>query len=174
MLVMDRREFLVSTSTVAVAAALGRNAAAQSAPVGKASNNLPPFPQGVSYLIGRLPIKGDTSEAIVQLPEATAGVSCAVVLPNTGVLSDCYRPARGCVPNALRAQPINDREIRVTLDGTGDKTTGPGWVPGAYPGSAPETRAIDVGVPYVEVVVFIGPACGCSSENWVSDTNEWG
>lgn len=139
-------------------------------------NNLPPFPQGVSYMIGRLPIKCDTSVAMVQLPEPIKGVSCAVVLPNSGVLSDCHRDASSlCVPNVKRAYPINDREIKVVLDGQGDgKAVGPGWVGGQYPGAQPTTRPIETGVPYVEVVVFVGVDCGCDGENWAADTPDWG
>lgn len=138
-------------------------------------NNLPPFPQGVSYLIGRLPIKGDTSVAIVELPEPIAGVHCAAVMVNSGILSDCYRPAGNkCVPTAMRGQPINDRQIKVVLDGAGEKVSGPGWQPGAYPGSTPTTRSVEVGVPYVEVVLYVGVDCGCNSENWAPETPEWG
>lgn len=139
-------------------------------------NNLPPFPQGVSYMIGRLPIKVDTAVAIVQLPEPIKGVNCATVVVNSGVLSDCYRDSsKVCVPTALRGQPINDREIKVVLDGAGDgKVVGPGWTAGDYPGSMPKTRSIEVGVPYVEVVLFVGVDCGCNSEKWAPDTPEWG
>lgn len=158
----------------------GTDTADSSAPAARATaaayQNLPPFPQGFAYMVGRLPIKGDTGEAVVELPEPIKGVSCATVMVNSGVLSDCYRPAKNkcSTPVALRGQPINDRQILVTLDGDGEKVTGPGWVAGSqYPGAAPETRSVDVGVPYVEVVLFIGPKCGCSSENWASD-DEWG
>ena len=146
------------------------------APAGKAGANSAPFPEGFSYMVGRLPIKNDTGEAVIELPEPTKGVSCAAVVVNSGVLSDCYRPAKNkCgTPTALRGQPVNDRQILVTLDGDGDRVTGPGWVAGSqYPGAAPKTRSVDVGVPYAEVVLFIGPECGCNSENWAAD-DEWG
>lgn len=166
---------VASDSGVAEAAAStipAPRASAAAAP----SNNLPPFPQGVSYLIGRLPITCDTAVAVLTLPEPIKGISCAVVLPNSGVLSDCHNDSsKKCVPNALRAYPINDRAVRVVLDAPGDKvTTGPGWVEGGYPGSLPTTLGVEVGVPYVEVVVFVGVDCGCSSENWAPDTPEWG
>lgn len=166
---------IVNTGETADAAetTVAPSAAPAAAPA--APPNLPPFPQGVSWMIGRLPIKADTSVAIVQLPEAIKGVSCATVMVNSGVLSDCFRDSsKVCVPSALRGQPINDREIKIVLDGAGDgKVVGPGWTAGAYPGSMPETRSIEVGVPYVEVVVYIGVGCGCDTDKWAPD-NEWG
>lgn len=140
-----------------------------------AAGNLPPFPQGMSYMIGRLPIKCDTKRAVVQLPEPIKNVHCAVVVVNSGVLADCYRPSPNvCVPNALSGRPLNDREILVVTDSDGDgKTVGAGWTPGTYQGSQPTTRSIETGVPYVEVVVYIGVGCGCDSDNWAAD-NEWG
>lgn len=157
-------------------AVVGADTAPAEPGVRAAPSNLPPFPQGFGYLIGRLPIKGDTGKAVVQLLEPTKGVSCAAVFVNSGVLSDCYRPAKGCgAPTALKGQPRNDREIVVTLDGDSDEViTGPGWVAGSqYPGAPAETRSVDAGVPYVEIMLVVGPDCGCSSENWAPD-NEWG
>lgn len=148
-------------------------AAAAAVPV-----NLPPFPDRVSYLLGRLPIKFDTAEAIIQLPEPIKGFSCAVVVVNSGILSDCYRDnSKACgVPVALRGQPINDREIKVWLDAKGGdgKVRGLGWVAGDYQGSAPKTRSIEIGVPYVEVVVYVGVDCGCASDKWAPETPQWG
>lgn len=167
---------MTETDWNAVVSGNSSGGASDAAPAGKAGSNSAPFPEGFSYMVGRLPIKNDTGEAIIELPEPIKNVSCAAVVVNSGVLSDCYRPARNkCgTPTALRGQPVNDRQILVTLDGDGERVTGPGWVPGSqYPGAAPKTRSIDVGVPYAEVVLFIGPECGCSSENWAAD-DEWG
>ncbi|KGI79385.1 hypothetical protein IL38_24120 [Actinopolyspora erythraea] len=151
---------------------------AASPPSGKAApNNMPPFPQGFGYMVGRLPIKGDTAKAIVQLPEKLKGISCAAVLVNSGVLSDCYKDgSKVCAPTALSGRPINDREIAVFTDAPGDEVVrGPGWVVSGYyyPGALPTTRPVEVGVPYVEVMVIVGPDCGCDGENWADD-NEWG
>lgn len=149
--------------------------AAATAPEGKAapmaSNNLPPFPQGFAYMVGRLPLSECTpGKAIVQLPEAVDGVHCAFVVANTGVLSDCYSDnANEASPQVRNARPINDREIAVFFTKGEGVAKGPGWVAGQYPGSMPTTRSVGLGVPYVEVLVIVGPDCGCSSEDWYSD-----
>lgn len=143
-------------------------------PSGAAFGSLPPFPAQTAMVVGRLPIQGDTGKAIIQLPEPVKDVHCAFTVANTGVLSDCTRTIRNaCVPAVLRSRPLNDREFEVLLDGGDYTAKGAGWTPGTYPGAAPQTRSIDVGVPYVEILAIIGIDCGCSSENWASD-NEWG
>jgi hypothetical protein len=139
--------------------------------VAPATITLPDLP----LVVGRLPIKCDTGKAIIRLPEAIKGVSCAAVFPNTSVLSDCYKPAGTvCLPNALRARPLNDREIEVILDGGDGVVSGPGWKETGYPGGQLETRPIDFGVPFVEVLLVAGRTitCGCDSEKWASDG--WG
>lgn len=148
---------------------------ASPAPQGKASfgGSLPPFPPQTSIVVGRLPIQGDTGRAVIQLPEPVKGAHCAFTVANSGVLSDCYRTVRNaCVPSVLRSRPLNDREFEVLLD-AGDYTAkGLGWDAGAYPGAAPETRSIDTGAAYVEILAVIGIDCGCSSQDWASD--DWG
>lgn len=139
-----------------------------------AVRNLPPTPAQTGILAGRLPIRGDTGKAILQLPEPVKDLHCALVMVNSGVLSDCHNPAKNrCVPVALRGNPINDREIEVILDGGDHVAKGLGWTPGNYPGATPTTREIEVNTPYVEVLALVGVACGCDSQNWASD-NEWG
>ncbi|MFC0602582.1 hypothetical protein [Streptomyces palmae] len=135
--------------------------------------NLPPTPPNTALIAGRLPIKCDTGRAVIQLPEKIQKAHCALVLPNTGVLSDCYRPAKNvCLPNALRARPINDREFEVILDGGEGVVKGLGWTrDGDYPGALLKTRAIETGVPYVEILVMVGIDCGCDSENWASEND---
>jgi hypothetical protein len=152
----------------------GSNAADQGGARAAAFQSLPPTPPNSGFIAGRLPIQCDTGKAIIQLPEPIKLAHCAVVLPNTGVLSDCYRPAKKvCVPNALRARPLNDREFEVILDGGEHVAKGLGWaLSGSYPGALPETRSIDTDVPYVEILALVGVDCGCDSENWASD--EWG
>lgn len=136
-----------------------------------ASSNLPPFPQGGAYMVGRLPLSECMpGKAIVQLPEAIDGVHCATVVANTGVLSDCYTDSSNePSPQVRNARPINDREIVVYFAKGEGVAKGLGWTPGDYQGSQPTTRNIGTGVPYVEVVLFIGPACGCSSDDWYTD-----
>lgn len=144
--------------------------AARSAPVVR---NVSPTPPQTGFLAGRLPIQGDTGKAVVQLPEPVKDLHCALVVPNTSVLSDCYRPAKSrCMPNALRAYPINDREIEVILDGGDHVARGLGWKAGDYPGASPTTRSVETGVPFVEVLVLVGLGCGCDSENWASE-DDW-
>ncbi|MFJ5173728.1 hypothetical protein ACIP68_07745 [Streptomyces griseoviridis] len=144
----------------------------RTAPV-PAASNLPPTPPNTALLAGRLPIKCDTGKAIIQLPEKIKKVHCALVLANTGVLSECLRPAKDvCLPNALRARPLNDREFEVVLDGGEGVAKGLGWVKdGDYPGAQLKTRAIETGVPYVEILVMVGLDCGCEGENWASDND---
>lgn len=139
-----------------------------------AVSNLPPTPPNTALIAGRLPIKGDTGRAIIQLPEKVKLVHCALAVANTSVLSDCYRPAKNvCIPNALRARPLNDREFEVILDGGDGVVKGLGWTKdGAYPGALPVTRSVETGVPFVEILVMVGIDCGCNSENWADD-NEW-
>lgn len=156
----------------------GQGAALPAAPAPQArasfGGSLPPFPPQTAIVVGRLPIQGDTGRAIIQLPEPVKGAHCAFTVANSGVLSDCYRTVRNaCVPSVLRSRPLNDREFEVLLD-AGDYTAkGLGWDAGAYPGAAPETRSIDTGAAYVEILAVIGIDCGCSSQDWASD-NEWG
>lgn len=151
-------------------------AGASGAAGAKATQNLPPFPQGFGYMVGRLPISGNAGRAVVQLPEPIKGVSCAFTVANVTVLSDCYRSGnRKCTPNVVGSRPLNDREIEVELDGGGDEVArGLGWTLGSqYPGAQPETRSVETGQPAVEVLLIIGPKCGCDAENWASD-DEWG
>lgn len=147
-------------------------AASASAAPPAPSSTLPDLP----LVVGRLPIKCDTGKAIIRLPEAVKGVSCAAVFPNTSVLSDCYKAAGDvCRPAPKFARPLNDREIEVIFWGDGDGVvSGPGWKETGYPGGQLETRPIDFGVPFVEVLLVAGRAitCGCDSEKWAS--NEWG
>lgn len=135
------------------------------------ANNMPPFPDRFAYMVGRLPLSECTpGKAIVQLPEAIDGVHCATVVANTGVLSDCYTDSSGePSPQVRNARPVNDREIVVFFTKGEGTAKGPGWTAGSYPGSMPTTRSVGVGVPYVEVVLFVGPDCGCASEDWYSD-----
>lgn len=134
--------------------------------------NLPELP----LVVGRLPIRCDTKRAIIQLPQAIKGVSCAAVFPNTSVLSDCYVAAADiCRPAPKFARPLNDRDIEVVFWGNdnGGTETGPGWKDAAYPGGQLETRSIDFGVPFVEILLVAGRTltCGCDSEKWAS--NDW-
>ncbi|MBO0819320.1 MAG: hypothetical protein J2P26_00565 [Nocardiopsaceae bacterium] len=143
-------------------------------PAGAAVSNLPPTPPQTGLIAGRLPIQGDTGKAILRLPEPVKGLHCAVVMVNTGVLSDCYRPAkRACVPTALRGRPLNDAEIEVILDGGDHVARGLGWtVSSSYPGANLETRQIEVDVPYVEVLALVGVECGCDADKW-ADENDY-
>lgn len=159
----------------AVAAASGETAVAGPAPRAIGSQ-LPPFPEGSAYLVGRLPIECDTKWAVVELPEAIDGLACAATLANVTVLKDCDNPSpRVCKPYVLASEPLNNRQILVELSGTGDKKTiGAGWETGDYPGAAPTTRAVTTGVPVVEVVIIVGPDCGpCQDSNWQTGS-DWG
>lgn len=143
--------------------------AAAAAPQGAAA----PLPE-LPLVIGRLPIKGSPSRAIIELPEPTKGVQCAAIFHNVSVLADCERPNVGaCRPASKFARPLNDRQIEVEFwDGDGSVITGPGWKTSPYPGGQLETRFVQTGVPFVEIMLVAGRtiACGpCDPENYAPE-----
>lgn len=147
------------------------NAKAAPAGAGAKAQPLPDLPR----VLGRLPIDCGTKRAIIELPEATPGVSCAALTHNVSVVSECGNEAEDvCLPYSLRARPLNDRQIEVVLSGKGDKTVkGAGWTSDPYGGQL-ATRSVEPGQPFVEVEIITGRniTCGCDSENWADD-NGW-
>lgn len=154
--------------------------AAQSAPVasGAQPKNLPPFPQGFSLMVGRLPLEGCTpGRAIVQLPKPTDGLACASLSANVQISSDCENDySDEPLPKVKKVIAKNDRDILVEFERGGDATVkGPGWtLSNDYPGALAETRTVQIGVPYVDVRVWIGPECmPCDPETWSTEDNSW-
>lgn len=139
------------------AAATPTAAVAQS---GVAYATIPELPE----VIGRLPLKGNPSRAIINLPEPYKGVSCAAVFHNVNVLTDCYKPnAMACRPVSKYARPLNDRQIEVEFwDGDGTTIEGPGWKESGYPGGQLETRPMLTGQPFVEIKLVSGRTIVCS------------
>lgn len=124
-------------------------------------------------VIGRVPVKGNPSYVIVELPQPYAGVACAAVFHNVTELVDCTRPKRSCRPASKSARPLNDRQIEVELwDGDGTTISGPGWKESGYPGGQLETRPAQTGIPYVEIKLVAGRTitCGpCDPDNYAPE-----
>jgi hypothetical protein len=122
-------------------------------------------------VIGRLPVRYDTRKAIVKLPQSYKAVECAFVIANTAVAGDCYINNEDVPHPAVRSvSPLRDGSGVIVYfhpeRTDGGTEIGPGWEDGAY-GGQPETRAVDLGIPYVEVEIKVSRSfkCGCSDQN---------